>query len=654
MKKIGRNDPCLCGSEKKYKQCCMHKDAANRSEPRVATVDAAQDLQTAFAHQMAGRADQAEHIYRRLLQIQPRNADALHLLGILAGDRGDFSGAIESIGKAIAIDPSNHSYHANLGKMFSSLDQPARAEACYRRAVKLKPDSAHYDNLGTALRAQDKFKEAADNYRRALALNPDNATAHRNLADLLQIQGRYAEAAGSYRQALLLNPNSAEIFSNLGTTLQAQGKFAEAIENFRQALALDADNLRAHDNLLYALSIAAPPDIYLQAARNYGALLHALAAPYQHWPQMKSTTDQPLRIGLVSGDFRIHPVGFFLENLLAHLDDPAIELIAYPTIAQEDALTARIKPHFFAWRSLVNLSDAMAAQKIYADGLHILIDLSGYTANNRLAVFAWKPAPIQVSWLGYWASTGLAAIDYILADHHSIPIGEQIHFSEQPWYLPDTRLCFTPPTENIAVAPLPALTNNFITFGCFNNPTKINDAVLKVWAQILKRMPDARLKLKAKHFEDQVIKDTTCERFAAFGIEAARIIFEGESKRADYLAAYNSIDIALDPFPFTGGTTSIEGLWMGVPFITGRGDRLIAHQGESILRNVGGDDWIADDDDAYIARTVTHAKNLQNLALLRQQLRGRLLASPLCDAQRFAQNFKAALTGMWQRYNESH
>jgi predicted O-linked N-acetylglucosamine transferase (SPINDLY family) len=654
MKKVGRNDPCPCDSGKKYKQCCMQQEAARAPGSNTPAFDAAQELQSAFSHQMAGRADTAEQIYRRILHAQPKHADALHLLGILAGDRGDRGAAIELIGKAITINPDNHSYHANLGRMYSSSDLPAKAEICYRRAVKLKPDSAHYDNLGTALRMQNKFTEAADNYRRALALNPNYAAAHRNLGDLLQIQGRYAEAADSYRQALLLNPDSAEVFSNLGTTLQAQGKLSDAIENFRQALVLEPNNLRAHDNLLYTLSTIAPPDTYLEAARDYGTLLQSRAQPYQNWPYIESRAGQPLRIGLVSGDFRIHPVGFFLESLLAHLNGTAIEIIAYPTILQEDTLTARIKPHFLAWYSLANLNDAAAAQKIHADGIHILIDLGGYTSNNRLALFAWKPAPIQLSWLGYWASTGLATIDYILADRHSIPPEEQAHFSEQAWYLPNTRLCFTPPTEDVIVAPLPALINNFITFGCFNNPTKINDAVLNLWAKILNRTPSSRLKLKAKHFEDESIKQAICERLTALGIGIERIIFEGESARADYLAAYHSVDIALDPFPFTGGTTSIEGLWMGVPFITRRGDRLIAHQGESILRNMELDDWIAEDDATYIERAVAHAENLQNLVLLRQNLRNRLLTSPLCDAQRFARDFKAALTAMWQRYAESH
>ena len=704
MKKAGRNDACPCGSGKKYKQCCLQQDDLRASEARPPVIDSGQSLQAAAAHYRAGRAAEAEQLCRTILAAEPKHAGALHLFGMLAGDRGDCTTAIDAIRKAIALDKNQHSYHANLGRMYSSQDQHTEAEACYRRAAALKPDCAHLDNLGNALRAQNKFAAAETHYRRALTLNPNFAAAYRSLGDLLQLQEQYAEAIGHYQQALVLNPDFAEVHSNLGALLKRQGHAAEATTHYRQALALNPNFAQAHSNLgaalqatgdldgaiecfgnalaletdytkhsgardadidiqhsvedtlLYIMGINAncAPSDYLQAACRYGAKLAAVAQPYTLWPNVSNNDGQTLRIGLLSADLRHHPVGFFLENMLAHLDPSKIQLIAYPTVAEEDALTQRIKPYFAHWHSLVGLSNRQCAQKVYADAPHILIDLGGLNANNRLPVFAWKPAPVQVNWLGYWASTGLAAVDYILGDPYSIPAQDCTHFCERPWRLPATRLCFTPPQEAVSCAELPASTNGYITFGCFNNPSKMNDAVVVLWAQILQRVPNSRLTLKAKLFEDASVVAAISERFAAQGIAAQRLNLLGASPRAEYLAAFNDIDIALDPFPYTGGTTSVEGLWMGVPLLTRRGDRLVARQGESILHNIGLVDWIADDDDEYVERAVAHAADLQRLAQLRSELRARLLASPLCDAESFARHFEAALIGMWEEYSNNN
>ncbi|HSB98017.1 MAG TPA: tetratricopeptide repeat protein, partial [Spongiibacteraceae bacterium] len=394
MKKVGRNDPCPCDSGKKYKQCCMQQNDMRAAVAHPGAGKIQQDLQAAFAQHMAGHLDEAERLYRQILQTEPKHAEALHLMGVLAGDRGDDAAAIELIGRAIRINASNHTYHANLGRIYGSRNEHAKAEACYRLAAALKPDSPHYyDDIGNALRTQDKFKEAHDNYRRALEINPAYASAHRNIGDLLQIQGKYIDAIASYRQAIALQPDLAQAVSNLGTTLQMQGKFAEAIDCFRKALAIEPNNAATHGNLLYALSIQDMPAHYLKEVSDYGLLLQSLAQAYTNWSYANLNSGQPLRVGLVSGDFRNHPVSFFLENLLAHLNPATVEVIAYPTTAKEDEVSARIKPYFSAWRPISNLSDRDAAQKIHADALHILIDLSGHTGNHRLPLFAWRPAP---------------------------------------------------------------------------------------------------------------------------------------------------------------------------------------------------------------------------------------------------------------------
>jgi predicted O-linked N-acetylglucosamine transferase (SPINDLY family) len=601
---------------------------------------------------MAGKLDEAEAVYRDVLKREPRNAGAWHLTGVAAGDRGNFAKAIEHIARAIALDGNDHSFHANLGRMLMFDGRHADAEAAYRKALALRADKAYHDNLGNALRSQERYDEAEASYRQAIAIDPDFAGPYRSLGDLRQLQGRHTEAFDWYYKALALQPDNPDFHSNIGTLLQMEGDHSAAIDNFRQAITCAPANTCAQDNLLYSLSFHGAPSEYLQAARIRN---EAPARPAQERPvdqPLRTSRSGVLRVGMVSGDFRVHPVGIFLESVLAKLGDTSLELVAYATISKSDALTARIRPYFAEWHTLERQSDAEAARQIRNDRIDILFDLSGYTANNRTGIFAWKPAPVQVSWLGYWASTGLATIDYILADRHSLPPAEAVHYSEQPWYLPDTRLCFTPPREVCASAPPPLLKNGYITFGCFNNPSKINDAVVALWAQILQRAPDSRLLLKAKPFIDDAFAARMRARFAAHGIDPARILLQPQSPLAEYFAAYNEIDIALDPFPFTGATTSVDGLWMGVPFVTLRGDRMVAHQGESILHNVGLTDWIADDTDSYVDLALTHSAYPQQLAQLRRELRDRLLQSPLCDAPRFAGHFKAALKAMWQRHLE--
>jgi predicted O-linked N-acetylglucosamine transferase (SPINDLY family) len=295
-------------------------------------------------------------------------------------------------------------------------------------------------------------------------------------------------------------------------------------------------------------------------------------------------------------------------------------------------------------------SDEAAARLIHSDSIHVLVDLSGHTAGNRLPIFAWKPAPVQVSWLGYFATTGIAAIDYLIADPWVLPETEEAYFTEKIWRLPETRLCFTSPDVDVEVSLLPALSNGYITFGCFNNLSKMNDDVVALWAKVLGSVPDSRLLLKAKQFVNGLVSKNTIDRFAAHGINSNRLILENPELRDKYLAAYHRVDIALDPFPYPGGTTSVEGLWMGVPVLTLAGERFLSRQGVGILMNVGLPEWIATDADDYVARAVSHAADLQHLSDLRSRLRQLVLASPIFDAPHFARNFEASLRGMWQKW----
>jgi protein O-GlcNAc transferase len=355
--------------------------------------------------------------------------------------------------------------------------------------------------------------------------------------------------------------------------------------------------------------------------------------------------ERRLRIGYVSADLRDHPVAYFLESVLAAADRAAFEITCYSNLRDEDATTARLRRSVDQWRPIHGQSDESVGAAIRQDGIDILVDLSDHTTGSRLPVFADKPAPVQCSWLGYFGTTGLAEIDYIIADRFVIPSGEEGFYSETICRLPDSYLCFTPPHAAPPVGPSP---DGPVTFGCFNNPLKINETVVAAWSAILAAIPESRLLLKTKQLDDAAMRGALVEQFAVHGIARGRIVCAGGAPRAALLAAYGDIDIALDPFPYCGGTTTVEALWMGVPVISLRGDRFTARVGDSILTTSGLPELVEASIPDYIARASDLARDRPRLAGLRAGLRDRLAASPLCDAARFARHLEAAYRQMWR------
>jgi predicted O-linked N-acetylglucosamine transferase (SPINDLY family) len=355
-------------------------------------------------------------------------------------------------------------------------------------------------------------------------------------------------------------------------------------------------------------------------------------------------------VGLVSGDFYDHAVSHFLENILVSLNNTMIELIAYSNTPKEDGLTQRIKKYFKGWRVIFNMSDHFAAELIYKDGIHILMDLSGHTAKNRLPLFSYKAAPIQVSWLGYWATTGVAEIDYIFVDKIGVPRQNQKHFTEKIYYLPETRLCFSAPKIFVPVSPLPALNKHYITFGCFQNLSKLTDETLIIWEKIISQFPKSHLRFQSRQLNDQHYCEDFYLRLVGLGIKKDQVSLHAASSRRDYLTAHSEIDFILDTFPFTGGTTTCEALWMGVPTLTLAGDTLVSRQGASLLFTAGLSDWIANSIDDYINKACYFAIHLEELAKLRGILREQVLSSPLFNGQRFSQNFEKSLWDIWDKF----
>ena len=602
-----------------------------------------------------GRLKEAEASCREAIRLKPDYAIAHNNLANVLNDLGRLKEAEASYREAIRIKPDYAIAHSNLGNVLRDLGQLMEAEASCRKAIRLKPDYAiAHSNLANVLSDLGRLTEAEASCREAIFLKPNFAEAHINLGNVLRDLRRLEEAEASFREAIRLKPDFAEAHSNLGNVLRDLGRLTEAEDSLREAIRLKPDYAIAHSILLFNLNYieSLSPEAALFDAKQYGSMVSVNAEPkFTSWPVDFSSTK--LRIGFVSGDFRSHPVGFFLEGLIRHLDKSQFEIYAFPTIPNTDDLTNRIKPHFHKWVPIYGESDHESAMAIHKLGIHVLVDLSGHSAHNRLKVFSYKPAPVQVSWLGYFATTGLPEMDYFLGDPHMLPPNEEHHFTEMIWKLADTWLCLTPPEEPVLINPLPALANGYMTFGCFGNLSKMNDKVVKRWAMILQRVPDSRLFLKSKQLGDASVIANVRSLFAEYGISIDRLILEGLSSRKTYFESYNRIDMVLDTFPYPGGTTSVDALWMGVPVLTLRGNRFLSHLGESIAINAGQSNWIAQDQDDYVNKAVAFASDLHGLATTRKTLRNQVLQTPLFDNKRFARNFGDALVGMLKRKQES-
>jgi predicted O-linked N-acetylglucosamine transferase (SPINDLY family) len=585
--------------------------------------------------------------------LEPDDAEGHCTLGRSLRSMNDFDGAARLFERACEIDPGYALAWCRLGELRCQQGEYEESLRLCRHAIELDPELADaYNFLGLAYHNLDRMAASELSHRHAIDLNPDDADAHHNLAAALFRLDKLDEAMSEYRIAQELGVDPVKIQLTLGDILWAKRDFAGAVAAFREAV--EHDPHRAYARLLFNMSSspAFAPEEWVVDAQRYGDYLARDARLLSHDREQRArqARGRPLRVGFVSGDLRQHPVGIFLESVLAHLDRTRIEPHAYVTFVVEDDVTARLKSGFASWKKLTCLNRDQAARMIHDDGIDVLVDLAGHTNWSGLPVFAHRPAPVQASWLGFFATTGCRAIDYFIGDPHTLPADEAHHFVEQPWHLPDSYLCFTPPAYDVAVGPLPMATNGGVTFGCFGKLTKISDDVIALWSRLLHALPDARLMLKAHELGASDLNRATLERFARHGIGAHQLILEGGSPRAEYFNAYNRIDIALSPFPYPGGTTTAEALWMGVPVIGMKGGRFVTHICESLLHAAGMGDWIAADEDAYLAKAIAFARDRDALAALRATLRERTLASPLCDAARFARNLEDAFHGMWARY----
>ena len=618
----------------------------------------------------AGKIEEPVACFQRALQIRPDCADARKNLALALGNpaaqqlasalnnqgvehdaHGRLDAAREFYQRACALWPHAAPSCRNLGIVLGKLGRLEEAVAWLRQAVALQPDFAEaYQGLGAALHHLARRTEAADAYRNAIRLKPELAGAHSNLGDLLAKEGDLDAAVESYRRAIALRPDFAPAHNNLGSALSELGQLGDAVTSYRHALRLKPDFLDAQSNLLKAI--------------NYDPECAAttLLAEHRRWPDVYGPVsilgpasdhdrnpDRPLRIGYVSPDFRTHAVAYFVEPILAHHDRARVEPYGYAEVPAPDGTTARLQALVAGWRSTVGLSDAQVAEQVRRDRIDILVDLAGHTSGHRLGVFARKPAPVQVTYLGYPNTTGLETIDYLLTDAVVDPPGGPTWSTEEPYLLPGVFCCYAPPAESPAVGPLPAARNGFVTFGSLHKLSKLNGAVLDLWCDLLDAVPSAHVLLFRNNLTG-TRREEIRRHFLDRGIASDRVTLGHDAGTKGYLSVYHDIDVSLDVFPWCGHTTACESLWMGVPVITLLGDRHAGRMTASVLKVLGLEDWVARSTADYIAIAQRARADTAGLARLRPALRDRMRRAPLCDGRAWTAGLEAVYRTLWRRW----
>jgi predicted O-linked N-acetylglucosamine transferase (SPINDLY family) len=629
------------------------------------------------AQGIAGNHDAAIRACEQAIAIRADYPEAWCNLGASQHDLRRFDDAIASFSRAVQLRPDYLGALYNLGNSLNESGRVSEAIAYYERALALRPDANIHVNLGSTYEKTARFDRAAEHYRQALALDPRHPKAHNNLGNVLFKTGQADIAADHYRRALALDANYAEAHNNLGVYLARCNRVTEAIDHYRRATENQPAFAEAWNNLANAelsrCRLAQAHEAYREATRlqphnmlfssnrlfamNYDASISArdVAQAHAEWGRTQNkqaapaarTTDR-LRIGYVSPDFRAHPIAYFIANVLANHDPASVEIFCYANVARPDAVTERLRSMAPNWRSIGAWDTDRVCTQIRADCIDILVDLAGHGEDNRLDVFARRAAPVQATWLGYPNTTGLQNIDYSLTDPVLAPDTDETLHTETLIRLP-LFCCYEPPREAPDVAPAPCLKNNYVTFGSFQNIAKLGEPVVHAWAEILRQTPTARLMMQARGFADSQIKRDFLDRFAARGISADRLDLRGPTAFIEHLRDHRDIDIALDPFPWNGHTTTCHALWMGVPVIAVTGNAHASRMASDMLHAVGLDELIVTDIDAYVGLAVRLTTQIDRITQLRREIRGKMQRSDLCNGRLFAARLEEAYREMWSR-----
>jgi predicted O-linked N-acetylglucosamine transferase (SPINDLY family) len=631
------------------------------------------------------RLDAMEALAGELVRTCPSAGRAWQMLGIARLARGNATGAIDPLQQAGTLAPQDAGIWDNLGAALNASGEFDRAAAAYERSLQLDPNSANVLSnaaanagdggrdaaarayaeralaldpalaqahlaLGNAAARLGDIASALDSLGRAVRLAPALQQAHLSLGNALQLGGDTPGAIGATQRAAELAPNYADAQQNLGRFHHDLGHADLAARHYRAALRLQPQRLDAWSGWLFCLAhdanIAAA-DLFA-AHREFGEFVERpWRARWGGWDNPRNP-DKRLRVGFVSGDLREHAVAHFIEPIWRALDRNAIEIVAYATHPAEDALSAELTRLADAWHNVATLSDNALEATIRGSNIDILIDLAGHTAHHRLGVFARKPAPLQVSWIGYPNTTGLMAVDYRLIGNGAAQPGElDAGFSEKLVHMP-LGTVFEPPPAMPPVNPLPALAHGYLTFGSFNRPIKLSEAALDLWIKVMNALPDSRMLIAA--VSEACVRERIAGRFAAGGVAADRLAFHPRKTMDDYLKLHHEIDLILDTFPFTGGTVTNQALWMGVPTLTLSGDTLPRRQGAGIMIRAGLGDWVAQSEAGFVERARAIACNPMQLAGLRARLRPELAAGDPARTAQAARLVETALRTMWRRW----
>ncbi|EWY39381.1 hypothetical protein N825_06700 [Skermanella stibiiresistens SB22] len=604
--------------------------------------------------QQRGAGGEAVALLERAVTLRPDGVDERRALALLLGKRGDRAGALSHHAEAALLAPHDAGVLNDFGCALMEAGHLVEAEDVLREAVEI--DQEHGDalaNLSAALVRLGQAGRALDPIERAVALLPDSVAVHVTQSMVLAALGRIAAAERSAGRATGIDPADPRGWTQLGNTLIDRGDPDAAAIAYGEALALDPGQAGAAGNRLYALHLSPTvDDLELTAElRSWGRRLVASVAMPPAWkPERKADPDRCLRIGYVSADFGRHPVGWFLSPVLPNHDRAAVEIHCYSGRVVEDDVTDHLRRHADAWIETAAMDDADLADRIRADGIDLLVDLSGHTAHNRLGVFARRPAPVQATWGGLIGTTGLPAMDWLIGDPRQCPDGSETLYAERIARLPNGYVCYGPPADAPDVSPLPALGRGAVTFGCFNRLAKIGEGTIALWAQVLDAVPGSRLLLNTRELTCGETRADVMDRFARAGIGAERLETWPGGGHDAMLAGYAAVDVALDPFPYSGGLTTLEALWMGVPVVTLPGRRFCARHSLSHVTVLGHPEWAAADAGDYVRIAAGLACDWMALATLRAGLRRQMASSPLCDGWHFTQGLEATYHMMYRDF----
>lgn len=651
--------------------------------PPVDKFDPAKTYQASVTALNANDLKTAEEGFRAILARHPDHPETLDLLGVVCARTGRMSEALGLMTHAVSRAPKDPGARNNLANVLSSLGRHPEAVAHYKVAAELSPNDAQvHNNLGSAfyrmgdfaaaehsyLRAiglRPGYAEALSNYgnvlidkgdvqgavevnRKALAANANYPPAWNNLGNGLRRQGHYEEALDAYARAVRLRPLYADAVGNMAETLKEQGRAAEAVAFHRKALQIDPADAGIHSNLLFAMNALTGVDrkALLEESKRWA---ERFAGPGPGFGAIADPDpERVLKVGYVSADFRRHSVAYFIEPVVRAHDRRRVHVTCYADVAQPDTVTRRIRAVADSWRDVRGLSDARLADRVRADGIDLLVDLGGHTMGSRLRAFALRPAPLQATGIGYPGTTGMMQIDARITDWIADPAGAESAHTEKLVRIDGGFLAYLPPADAPGPAPVPSQANGHVTFGSFNNLAKVTADVVAVWARVLGGVPDSRLFLKAKALADSGTRARVLEQFAAHGIAADRIEFSGWVLEGSPLSAYAKVDVALDPFPYNGTTTTCEALWMGVPAVTLAGDTHAGRVGLDLLARVALGDLAAETVEGYVVAATGLAADGARRAALRTGLRAAMRDGGLLDGARVAAGIETAFRELWR------